>query len=336
MIARQSSLKHPSGIEIKTPILIPSYSSKGFEISSDGVSEITEPMEICKDFLEESILVSAYDLHYKHIIEPEEFVSTKLVFIDSGGYETGNNYDFSATKKFNRKTKHWNEDLLIKTIKSWPEQHFPAVIVNYDDEKDRKAISKQIEDACNLFKLFPNFLHDFLIKPETDISKYVKINHIINHIEELSQFDIIGITEKELGNSISQRMRNIIKIRSELDNENISAPLHIFGSLDPVTSILYFLAGAEIFDGLTWLRYSYHNSMAIYHPNFGFFNKEIDIRTTDKNVQLKSLTHNIYYLDKMKYAMLDYLKNGNFDFFDDLIDDAGFGELLQKSFDSVN
>lgn len=65
---RKSVLKHPSGQEIKTPLLIPSYSSKGFAFNKSGKSEIIEPMKTCKEFLEESLLISAYDLYYDNIL----------------------------------------------------------------------------------------------------------------------------------------------------------------------------------------------------------------------------------------------------------------------------
>ncbi len=49
-------------------------------------------------------------------------------------------------------------------------------------------------------------------------------------------------------------MQNIAKLRKALDKAGLNIPLHVFGSLDTVTTPLYFLAGADIFDGLTWLR----------------------------------------------------------------------------------
>jgi hypothetical protein len=105
----------------------------------------------------------------------------------------------------------------------------------------------------------------------------------------------------------------------------------VFGSLDPVTSILYFLAGAEIFDGLTWLKYSYYNSSAIYTSNYGVLNPELGINTIDSRIKSFTISKNTYYLDKMKYTMKDFLQDKNFKIFDDL-GGVGFGDIIERSF----
>ena len=42
-----------------------------------------------------------------------------------------------------------------------------------------------------------------------------------------------------------------------LDDAGVGIPIHVFGSLDPLISPIYWLAGAEIFDGLTWINMAY-------------------------------------------------------------------------------
>ena len=333
MNCRNSILGHPSGQKIKTPLLIPSYSSKGFAFDKSGKSEICEPMKTCREFLEESLLISAYDLYYDYILNPEDFVSTPIVFIDSGGYEISDSYDFSAVKKYGVEENEWTEELLVETINDWPKQ-YDSVIVNYDHHKNRVPLVKQITRAKKFFNKFPTTIHDFLIKPPSETRTYIKIDEILKNVHKLHDFDIIGITEKELGNSIFNRMEKIKKIRNELDNVGIKAPIHVFGSLDPVTSTLYFISGAEIFDGLTWIRYSYHKTMAIYPPNFGVFNSDIGIHTHDKKVQMKSLTNNIYYLDKMKYTMLNCIKDGSLSPFQEFGGDE-FVDFLNKSYNQI-
>jgi hypothetical protein len=34
-----------------------------------------------------------------------------------------------------------------------------------------------------------------------------------------------------------------------LDEAGVKSPIHVFGALDPLTVCLYFVAGAEVFDG---------------------------------------------------------------------------------------
>ena len=49
----------------------------------------------------------------------------------------------------------------------------------------------------------------------------------------------------------------------------METPIHVFGSLDTVTTPMYFLAGADIFDGLTWLRFAFHGGYTVYKHNYG-------------------------------------------------------------------
>jgi hypothetical protein len=330
-------LKHPSGIEIETPLFIPSYSSKGFALIKNHVgefkSEICKAIGIAKEMLEECQLVSAYDIHYNYLLDPTELVSTKLIFIDSGGYETSSSFDFAETKRDDSNHEEWNIAYLDAVINKWPNERFPAVIVSFDDEKVRKPIIEQINDASRLFDKHKDYLHDFLIKPETAKSDYIKIDSVLKNINLLKDFDIIGVTEKELGHSILERMQRINKIRNSLDAARIKAPIHVFGSLDPITVILYFLAGAEIFDGLTWLKYSYYNGIAMYTNNLCALDKNIEISTIDTQVKATSIVNNIHYLSRLKNILINFTKSdNNFDLFDDL-GYTGLGKIIQNNYE---
>ncbi|MBN2571867.1 MAG: hypothetical protein JXA68_07035 [Ignavibacteriales bacterium] len=335
MKLKTRKLRHPSGVVINTPILIPSYSSKGFVLrrTNDGIkSEICDAIDIAKEILEETVLISAFDLHHDYLLNPNDFISTQLTFLDSGGYETSSYFDFSETKRDNtNQTNNWDINLLETEINKWNHERFPAVIVSFDDEKVRKPLEQQISEAASFFLGYKSFLHDFLIKPETKDSSYINIDSICENVDELKSFHIIGITEKELGNSVLQRMQRINRLRNALDVGGIEIPIHIFGSLDPITSILYFLSGAEIFDGLTWLKYSYFDGLAIYSNNLPVLDGEIQITTTDKNVKARSIHKNIYFLSKLKNVLINFV-NSNEDY--NVFNELGYsniGCVIEKS-----
>ena len=336
MNLRTSIIKHPSGVDIETPLFVPSYSSKGFILERDNrgklKSEVCKAIELANQFLTESQLISAYDVYYNYLLQPVDLIPTKIIFVDSGGYETSSSFDFSETRRSNNNHEKWNIEYLKKVLTNWPRERFPTVIVSFDDENDRKPVLKQIESAKQLFKEFDNCLHDFLIKPETKTSNFINIENLIKNINRLKNFNIIGITEKELGNSILQRMQRIQKIRNELDKARINAPIHIFGSLDPITIILYFMAGAEIFDGLTWLKYSYFSGLAMYTNNLSVLDKEMDINTSDSKVKARSISNNLYFLEKLKSILINF-KNSNNDF--KLFDELGFnglGKIIENNY----
>ena len=73
----------------KTPIMVPSISSKGFPNAK-------EILETVKEVVADSLLISAYDLYYDHINSDVSF--PELLFVDSGGYECSEFVDYSEIK----------------------------------------------------------------------------------------------------------------------------------------------------------------------------------------------------------------------------------------------
>ena len=67
---------------IKTPMVVPSFSSKGF-IDIDNIHRMLNK------YIINSKLISAYDLYYKNI-SSEDIYGSEILFLDSGGYESKN------------------------------------------------------------------------------------------------------------------------------------------------------------------------------------------------------------------------------------------------------
>lgn len=321
-LARSSKLKHKLGSTLTTPLLIPSFSSKGLDFifskekfgfpeqSNAEISEANQIMASASQVITDTALISAFDIAQGFIPEPENLlINVELMFLDSGGYETSNYYDFSDLFKAPQYKHEWTKEKHFEILKNWPE-HMPSVFISFDQHIE---FTKQIEDAQKIGSAFPNQFSNFLIKPEKKENKMLPLKSILPHIDELKHFDIIGVTEKELGHSLLKRMLNIAEFRVELDRAGITAPIHVFGSLDPITTCLYFLSGAEIFDGLTWSRLSYMNGMATYKANYGAC--EVGIHESDDKVLTKSLFDNIYYLQKLQSKMQEFTANEDFNIF---------------------
>jgi len=327
MLAKSSRIRHPLGTTIETPLLVPSFSSKGFGFDRKGISEVSDVLKIAREFLTESMLVSAYDIYYEHLPKLEEFQAVpEIIFLDSGGYETSDEHDLPAVFTYPWPAEKWDESCLRSVLDMWPND-LPAVFVSFDHGSTRRPVGEQIELARELFAHYPGQCYDIIIKPETKKQRYVQIPSVLSHIEGLSSFHIIGFTEKELGNSVLKRMEQIAKVRMALDEARIDAPIHIFGSLDPVTSCLYFLAGAEIFDGLTWLRYSYRDGIAIYRQNYGILC--VGIQEREDSVRSKAIVDNLYALKKLRFSMKDFLLDYDFNKF------THHGKVLKDYYDTL-
>jgi hypothetical protein len=331
---RTSIIEHPSDFKLKTPLLVPSFSSKGFALDENEKSELCKIMSFSKEFIYESQLVSAFDIYYGHIQGIPELNRTKVTFIDSGGYETSNNYDLSETRKYDRKRKNWNESLYNEVLKEWSELN-PAIIVSFDDIEKRIPLEEQINNANEFFNGKSQFLTNFLIKPSDVDHNFINLDNIFKLINNLRNFDIIGITEKELGDSMFNRLRNIYLLRKNLDKASIYAPIHIFGALDPLSVILYFIMGAEIFDGLSWLKYDYNNAIATYLNNSAIIKNSNNLFLKDSEIRLNVIKDNIYNLESLKEILLSFQSNADYSIFDE-IGGFGFGNKINEYIEITN
>jgi hypothetical protein len=322
MLARSTTLQHPVGRPLVTPLLVPSFSSKGFGVSPKGKPEVSRQLQIATQFITDSMLLSAYDIHHGHVKAPRRAIA-EITFVDSGGYESTSFQDLSEFFVHSVQPKPWDEDRLCRTLDRWPD-HIPAVFIGFDH---RGEIPRQAKRAHHLLKRYPRQLHALLIKPKAKKERLLPISDMVANVADLARFHIIGVTEKELGDSLIDRMDNISRIRLALDDANLRGiPLHIFGSLDPITVPLYFMAGAEIFDGLTWLRYGYHGGAALYRWNSAVLRH--GVHHTDEQIKLLTMQENLIGLSELT-TQLKRLLNDPHDF-EKL---APNGDTMRKAFD---
>ena len=313
MFCRTSSLLHShSGVRLETPLLVPSFSSKGFpRYGGSGRSEIRSHFLEANSYLTDVFLISAYDLYYGDIPYPDKMPGTPdLIFLDSGGYELAPISDTSYLSESNIQPRPWRIDQLRDIHSNWPD-HVPAVFVSFDDPRTRRPLAQQVSDAHALLSATTTHLKLLLLKPETrrQMTLNATIQAALSNVQLLSTFDIIGVTEKELGSTPLDRMTQIARLRVAMDDGGIEAPLHIFGALDPLSVCLYFLSGAEIFDGLTWLRFRYHDGLCVYIPSMGA--KTYGVRSQDSLVRQFMRRRNYESLFTLRRKLMNITSTGS-------------------------
>jgi hypothetical protein len=335
MLARRSKILHPLSGEIELPLLVPAFSSKGFAMYPVGRGKekrfYSENAYALSDFGKNpysSVLVSGYDLHFNHFDAPEltkgkpeiYLKNSSLVFLDSGGYELIGGFDSMEVKTYSHTplkgygAKEYEEVIrMFATLKD----PLPLIITNFDNDARGKPIEEQIKTARALFRKFPDYMTDFILKPWTPDSEIVDPSRMSDgDFKNLHGFDIIGVTEKELGKNIFDRIKRVARLRKGFDDANISSPIHVWGGLDPIVTPLFFFAGAEIFDGVSWLRYAYRDGIAI--------NREVYAIISDLGVtSSKQFNHayvsftNLAFLNNLTISLQQWVdfEGENFDMF---------------------
>ncbi|MBD2770979.1 hypothetical protein [Iningainema tapete] len=283
-------------IDVPTPLIVPSFSSRGFP-------ELKNIYTKTKEYISDVSLISAYDIHYE--LQDVYIYASDILFIDSGGYETqpikltATSDDVYAYRDCTS-VRPWSRELHQAVLDNLQDLS-QLVLISYDDWKKHQSTLSQIEMAKSLFQNYPNFASNFIYKPEKTESKVINADSLLEHAHYLTSFSVLGITEKELGSSILERCRNLLKIRFHLLEQSIEIPIHILGCLDPVLIISYFLCGADIFDGLAWLRYAFVDGFTLYQSTAALMQADWHYSESELN-QLYSIK-NIQNLSHLSQAM---------------------------------
>jgi hypothetical protein len=288
---------------LETPLLVPSFSSKAFGFGRGGKPEVHRVLDAAQEFITRTCLISAYDIHYEYIPQPQELMITvDLIFLDSGGYEVSDDHDLSAVEKPVHRPGEWDTGKLQAIWERWPAST-PAVFVSYDHSTHRRSVAEQLRDAGQAVLVNPGHLHSFLLKPEAQDQRTLEsaLEMLKAQLGELRRFQLLGVTEKELGNSPLQRMVRIAKLRQALDDAHLSIPIHVFGALDPLSVCLYFVAGAEVFDGLTWSRYGYSSGKCLYIHNNATVTYGLEVK--DDEARVLTIKDNLRYLDQLERSL---------------------------------
>lgn len=339
MLARRRTVHHPTAGSFDLPLLVPSFSSKGFGLHKRHGTKrgdrnrhycsVAYELEEFGRFPSRAVLVSAYDLHFDHFVAPRmqcksplaHLTRAGLVFLDSGGYELAEDFDSSELRRSPYEHKRGYElehyKSVIQNVIS-ADSTIPLVLTNADWHTKKSDLNGQIVAARELFGLFPGYATNFIIKPgrHRNVLELTELND--THYSNLSGFDIIGVTEKELGKNLRDRLMKVTLLRRRLDDAGIDVPIHLWGGLDPLLTPLFFFAGAEIFDGISWLRYAFRQGLAINRECGALLDNELGIETPADFAQRMTSMINVRAMGKMEDRLRQWAasKGTDFDMFD--------------------
>jgi hypothetical protein len=343
MFAELRTLRLGSSDGIRTPLLVPSFSSKGFgRVTGDPVrSEISEVLEFFAEQLTESFLVSAYDLHARlleagdRFAEPDWSASPlsrpEVLFLDSGGYEVRVGADSGELAQDLREpVTDWDEDGYRAFLDSVPEAATNIAAVSWD--REGVSYNDQLEQAQALLGGREKLASVVLLKP-TQRGASHELAELEPAASRLAAFAVIGVTEHELGGPLLKRVEAVMQLREILYRAKLDTPIHIFGALDPLYVPLYFAAGADIFDGLTWLRYAYWHGLAMHREQGGLLDGMLEAREDVRRRVV--LAHNLNFLGQLQTKLQRFVQEGEWDVFSDgsiRTNEGGLGERLRDAY----
>jgi predicted RNA-binding protein len=228
-------------------------------------------------------------------------VTGAIRFFDSGTYETEGLADTPGFHEPPGK-QPWSEELYIERAKNTV--CAGDVLVSYDDRS--LSLVDQVKQSLVLFERteLQGIKRDLLLHPNG--APPDALAEVI--IDLAPDIDIIGLTEKDIGFPWFIAASYIRQLRTKLDSTlERYIPIHIFGCFDPQTISHLFFSGADIFDGLAWMRYYFHNGHAFYDKEFEYKAPPEQLLKPIEATQ-NLLRHNVEELERLhadlRYAVL--------------------------------
>lgn len=237
------------------PLVVPSFSSKALPRTS-----VDTTLRRTANFIVSPVLISAYDIVHHDV--DLDLLDVPLIIVDSGGYETL--VDEESRRKgglMEHAALPWSAEMYAETLTGLRSKA-SVIAVSYD--RTWLSVGEQINAALEARDGRAG--NAFLLKPRAE--EILTIESLRDHIGELDGFDLVGVTEKEAGSSFMERLVFIGRLRALMDERGVTKPIHVFGGLDPLMTPLYFLAGADVVDGLSWLRFAFGRHGAQYLPAY--------------------------------------------------------------------
>ncbi|MBU1854382.1 MAG: queuine tRNA-ribosyltransferase family protein [Nanoarchaeota archaeon] len=282
---------------IESPFFFPSISSIRTNFKID------EYLKLLMKIAYPGFLISAYDIDdYK---DKEKLIkqlneinqNSAFVLMDNGNYEAFWNQDNSWTfEKFEKILKNAQIDLCF----------------SYDIFWNDKKITKHINETIKYTAMTGGVQHSGTTIPIIHGTPN-NFPSLVKGVVEGINPEIIGITERELGDSLIQRTETLFKIRKELIKIKREIPIHLLGTGNPISILVYSLCGANFFDALEWCKNVVNPKTAhLYH----FVQMEL-IECDCKVCNLKGLpypvkviSHNLLFYEKFLEEIRISIKKG--------------------------
>lgn len=239
------------GKALKLPIYFPSISS-----IKTGLSPF-DYFNVLRALQQPHFLVSAFDIakscqrtDFLKALKKNHKEDGSIILMDSGNYESYWIRDKEwAVEDFNEILTQEVSDLAFCF-----DNQFPPLAPNKNAEWIAKSTRKS-QEVANTTSIIP-IVH----------CKKDDLNETVVKIYDQMNFTMVAIPERILGDGLVERVKTITNLRRELNKLDNYTFIHLLGTGNPFSLLLFSLAGVDSFDGLEWCQTTVNSQTALlYH-----------------------------------------------------------------------
>lgn len=241
-------------------------------------------------------LISAYDIAHANDEKPlllelmKEALSKKKVLLDSGYYESSSKNDSEW-----RAENYW--DILKSSDYSF------AFSFDKRDSIEDKSPDVVANEVIESWKKDIEETGKYNIIPIVHANRAADLPAIIPKVVQAINPVMVAVPERELGEGIIATAKTIFEIRRNLHEIESTCPIHLLGTGNPISILLYTICGANSFDGLEWCQMiiNYNTALLNHMKFYDFFESQSDWADQPGIIRdLAALMHNIeFYISWM-------------------------------------
>lgn len=293
-----------AGRSLPLPVFFPSLST-----AAKTTISVPQHVELLLSLSQPQFLVSAADIYN---LRQERQKSSRLiselvtragqngqmVLLDSGNYE-----------RFWQKLDRWSRARFHEVLSYVPVQ----LAFCYDNLSPAATVTEIVREiemgaakdrkAADLEALLP-IVH--CPKPEMFPEVCAEI---VNRMHPL----MIGVPERELGVGLVERIDTVAAIRDAINKTGTYCPLHLLGTGNPISLVLFAIAGADSFDGLEWCQTSVdYETYSLHHlSHMEVFWHQSNLGSSyEISPAARALTHNLLFYQDLMPRIGEAIKNG--------------------------
>jgi len=285
-----------SGISLPLPNFFPSVSSVKTNLPP------IEYLRIIHATGHPQVLVSAYDLQCQPNKTREKFNAIlqriynkgRLILVDSGNYES-----------YWKTDRRWKFKDYINALES----NVHHLAFSFDEQSPPKSSLMNIQlieqRVTQALKALPRaaivpIIHDHRRR----------LPQVAEGVVKRLQPILLAIPERALGDGIIERTRTLVRIRQRLNKLDEYIPIHLLGTGNPLSILLYTAYGADTFDGLDWCQTTvdYSTGLLYHFQQREFFGKQSPFSSSKKlSYNYATLAHNLLFyriwMEKIQLAI---------------------------------